>query len=132
MLKNILKISDTTMIEVFELKLLQGDQRKLKTYCRGDLGSVWDAFTCWLSICVLTQGFLEIQTTMLFTAYYFENTSGMRLIFFFFKMFEMLCRFEKRKKDIDKMFWVYEIIGFELLVFNTLFYRERILVIGSQ
>ena len=51
---------------------------------------------------------------------------------FFFKMFEMLCRFEKRKKDIDKMFWVYEIIGFELLVFNTLFYRERILVIGSQ
>ena len=53
-------------------------------------------------------------------------------VHFFFKMLEMLCRFEKRKKNIEKMFWVYEIIEFEFLAFNTPFYRERIPVIGSQ
>ena len=60
MLKNSLKISDTTDTESFELKPFQYDQKILQTYCRDNLGSVSDALTCYLSINVPTWRFLGI------------------------------------------------------------------------
>ena len=68
---------------------------------------------------------------MLFAFYNFGNKSGMRLIFFF-KMFKILRRIQKWRKQIKKKFWVLNKIAFELISSNTQFYRERILVIGSQ
>ena len=63
MLTNSLKISDTTKREFFELMFFQSDQKIWQKYCRADLSSDSDPLnplTCWLSISVLTRGFLGI------------------------------------------------------------------------
>ena len=63
MLTNSLKISDTTKTEFFELIFFQSDQKIWQKYCRADLSSDSDPLnplTCWLSISVLTRGFLGI------------------------------------------------------------------------
>ena len=36
------------------------------------------------------------------------------------------------EKKIEKIFWVLEKTAFELIFLNIHFYRERLLVIGSQ
>ena len=36
------------------------------------------------------------------------------------------------EKKIEKMFWILEKIAFQLISLNNQFYREKILVIGSQ
>ena len=39
---------------------------------------------------------------------------------------------EKMKTNTEKIFWVLEKISFELILLNPHFYRESILVIGSE
>ena len=77
-----LKILDTTETESFEEKSFQSDRKIIQKYCRADLGSVSEPLTCWLSISVLTQGFLGIKVTTLFAVYNFVNTSAIRHNFF--------------------------------------------------
>ena len=46
MLRNSLKISDTTKAEFLGLIFFQTDQNIWRKYCRADLGSVSDPLTC--------------------------------------------------------------------------------------
>ena len=59
-LKNSLKISNTTKTGFFGQKLFQSDQKIWQNYCRIQLSSVSEPLTSWLSISVLTKGFLGI------------------------------------------------------------------------
>ena len=60
MLTNRLQIIDTIKAEFLELIFFESDQKIWQNFCRADLTSVPDLLTCWLSIIVLTQGFLGI------------------------------------------------------------------------
>ena len=60
MLTKNLKISDTTKTEFSEVISFQSDQKIWQKYCRADLSSVSDPLTCWISLGLLTQGFLGI------------------------------------------------------------------------
>ena len=60
MLTNNLKISDKTKTQFFDLISFQSDQIIWQKYFSADLNSVYDPLTCWLSLSVLTRGFLGI------------------------------------------------------------------------
>ena len=60
MLTNSLEILDTTKTEFFKLISFQDAQKIAQKYCRADLCSVSDPFTCWLSVSVLIPGFIGI------------------------------------------------------------------------
>ena len=67
------KILDTTKTEFSELICFRSDQKVWLKYCRADLRSLSDRLTCWLSISVLTRGFLGISVTLFFAVYNFMN-----------------------------------------------------------
>ena len=119
-----LKISDTTKTKFFELKSFQSDKKIWQNYCREVFSSLSDFLTSWLSITILTEGFLAIYVTTLLAVYNFGNTSAIKAIFFF-KMFKIWRRFQKFWKKLRKFFFVFELIPFELVPLNTHFYRER-------
>ena len=60
MLTNNLKIIDTTKKEFSEIILFQSDQKLWEKHCCGDLASVPNTLTCWLSIIFLTECFCGI------------------------------------------------------------------------
>ena len=60
MLRNSLKISDTTKKKIFKVNFFQIDQRIWQSYCCEDFSIVLETLTCWLSITNLTWGFLGI------------------------------------------------------------------------
>ena len=60
MLTNSLRISDATKIEFFALNVFQIHKKIWQTWCRTDLSNLLDLLTRWLSISVLTRGFLGI------------------------------------------------------------------------
>ena len=60
MLTNSLKILDTTNTEFLEKISFQSDQKIWEKHRRGDLSSLSDTLTCWLSINFLTRIFLGI------------------------------------------------------------------------
>ena len=60
MLKNSLKVSDTTKKQFLQLIYFQSDRKIWKRYYRADLSNVSDTLTCSLSIGVLRRGFLGI------------------------------------------------------------------------
>ena len=60
MFKHSLKISETTKTEFFELIFFQNEEKIWQNDGRAELSSLLDPLTCWLSINVLTQGFLGI------------------------------------------------------------------------
>ena len=66
MLKNNLKISDTTKTEFFELISFQSDLEKGEIYCLADLSSVSYNLTCWFSFSFLSRGFLAILSNPAF------------------------------------------------------------------
>ena len=66
--------------------------------------------------------FLEIYLSTFFGVHTFGNTSAMR-VFFFWKMFEISCRFQKLKKKMEKKFFVYEISASDLVALNCLHYE---------
>ena len=82
MLTKSLKISDTTKKELFKLIFIQSDQNIWQIYCSAGSSSVSDPSTCWLSITVLTRGFLGIWISSLFAVYNFRNKPALRLMFF--------------------------------------------------
>ena len=48
-LRNSLKILNTTKKDFSQLNVSQSDEQRLSNYCRKDFSSVWDPLTCWLS-----------------------------------------------------------------------------------
>ena len=60
MLTKSLKISDTTKTESFEVISFQSDEKISRKYPHADLSNLSETLTCWLSISVLTRGFLVI------------------------------------------------------------------------
>ena len=66
MLTNILNILDTTKTLFLQLISFWSDQNIWQKYCRADLSSLSDPLICWLSMSVLTLGFLGIYKTLLF------------------------------------------------------------------
>ena len=99
-----LKISDTTKTKFFELKSFQSDKKIWQNYCREVFSSLSDFLTSWLSITILTEGFLAIYVTTLLAVYNFGNTSAIKAIFFF-KMFKIWRRFQKFWKKLRKIFF---------------------------
>ena len=51
---------------------------------------------------------------------------------FILKVFQILCRFRKCRKKIERICFDLEVITFELVVLNSRFYWETILVIMCQ
>ena len=100
------KISDTTKTEFFELIFLESDQKIWQKYRRANWSSFLVHLTCWMSISVLTWGFLGIWVTWLFAVYNFRNKSAVRLIFYF-EVFKILCRFSKYRKISSKFFSIW-------------------------
>ena len=86
-----------------ELKLFQSDQKIWLKHCREDFSSVSDTLTCWLSISVLSKGFLSIYVTTLFPGHNFGNKLAIRDNFFF-KIFKILCKFQKFGKNLQIFF----------------------------
>ena len=62
-----------------------------------------DRLTCWLSISVLTQGFLDIKGATLFAVFNFVNTSATRLIFFL-KCWKLHIDFRQLEKKSENLF----------------------------
>ena len=60
MLTKSLKISDGSKKAFIGVIFFESDQEISQKRCRADLSSVSDPLTCWLSISVLTRGFLGI------------------------------------------------------------------------
>ena len=71
--------------------------------CRSALNSVSARLPCYLSKRPLKRDFLDIYLTTSFGVPKFKNTSAMRVIFFF-KMFKIGSKLQKRKKKFRKYF----------------------------
>ena len=74
--------------------------------------------TGWLSKRFLKRCFLESGLTKFFTVCNSGNTLAMTIIFFF-KMFEIWCRFLKSNKIFRKKIFPFQIFAFELGVANS-------------
>ena len=92
--------------------------------CRLDLNSVLARLRCYTSKDPLKRDFLVVYLTTFFAVRKFKNTSAMRVIFFS-KMFEIESKFRKCKKNLEKKFFVSEIIASEDLAINCLCYPEN-------
>ena len=134
MLTNNLKISDTTETQFFELIFFQSDRKIYRKYSCADLRSdsdPLDPLTCWLSISVLTRGFLVISVTPHFAVYNFWKKTTFEADLVFQSILNFVQISEMQKK-IQKTFFDSEIIAFQLIALNTRFYWEAIQFIGCQ
>ena len=125
MLKSSFKISHTTTTEFFELIFFPSHQKLWQKYCCEDLSDSSDLLTYWLSISVLTHGFLGIYVTPLFPVYILETNKIWGSSFFpkypnFYVAFgnakknsENICRF------LDNCIWIGCVKHFLLLRENT-------------
>ena len=131
MLTNSLKIIDTTKAEFLELIFFQSVEKRWKEFCRAELSSFPDPLTCWLSISVLTRGFLVISVTPHFAVYNFWKKTTFEADLVFQSILNFVQISEMQKK-IEKTFFDSEIIAFQLIALNTRFYWEAIQFIGCQ
>ena len=129
-LRNSFKISDTRMTEFFVLIFFERDQETWQKYRRAHLTSVSDPLTCWMSISFLTWGFLCLEESSRFAVFNLKDNS-LLVSYFFFKVFKILCTLRNAEK-IKQILFDLKIIAFELVVLNTGFKWERILVIWCQ
>ena len=74
--------------------------------CRSDFNTVSTRLPCHLSNGPLRRDFLDIYLTTFFGVRKLKNTSAMRVAFFK-KMFKFECKFPKRKKKREKIFFFY-------------------------
>ena len=131
MLTKSLKISDTSKKVLKGLISLENYQKISQKHCRADLSSGSDSLTCWLCISILIWGFLGFEVTPLFSIYNFSQKSPVRLKFLL-KVFKILWRFRKCRKNLTKVFFCVQITAFELVALNPRFYWENMLVIWSH
>ena len=78
--------------DILQINFPENDEKTWQKRSDGDLASILDAFTCWLSKRVLKERFLESGLTKIFTVSSFLNTLAMTIILFF-KMFKIWCGF---------------------------------------
>ena len=132
MLTNSLKISQTTKNDIFELIFFQRDQKIWQKYCRADLCSVSDPLTYWLSRSVLLRGFLEPRFKAPCFVHSIVSETNNLWDSSFFQIIWNLVEISEIQKKIQKIFFPFEIIAFELVSLNTRFYWQRIVVIRRQ
>ena len=107
MLTNNLKISDTTETQFFELISFQSDRKIYRKYCCADLRSdsdPLDPLTCWLSISVLTRGFLVISVTPHFAVYNFWKKNNLWGWSCFSKYSKFCADFGNAEKNWENIF----------------------------
>ena len=97
------KISRNSGWDIFQINLSQNDENTWRKWSHGDLESFCDTFTCWLPKRVPKRRFLQKGLMKFFTVYNFGNTLAMTIIFYF-KMFNIWCRFLKWNKKFRKSF----------------------------
>ena len=127
MLKSSFKISHTTTTEFFELIFFPSHQKLWQKYCCEDLSDSSDLLTYWLSISVLTHGFLGIYVTPLFPVYILE-TNKIWGSSFFPKYPNFYVAFGNAKKISENIFqfldnciWIGCVKHFLLLRENTFY-----------
>ena len=127
MLKSSFKISHTTKTEFFELIFFPSHQKLWQKYCCEDLSDSSDLLTYWLSISVLTHGFLGIYVTPLFPVYILE-TNKIWGSSFFPKYPNFYVAFGNAKKNSENIFqfldnciWIGCVKHFLLLRENTFY-----------
>ena len=127
MLKSSFKISHTTTTEFFELIFFPSHQKLWQKYCCEDLSDSSDLLTYWLSISVLTHGFLGIYVTPLFPVYILE-TNKIWGSSFFPKYPNFYVAFGNAKKNSENIFqfldnciWIGCVKHFLLLRENTFY-----------
>ena len=127
MLKSSFKISHTTKTEFFELIFFPSHQKLWQKYCCEDLSDSSDLLTYWLSISVLTHGFLGIYVTPLFPVYILE-TNKIWGSSFFPKYPNFYVAFGNAKKNSENIFqfldnciWIGCVKQFLLLRENTFY-----------
>ena len=82
------------------------------------LGSICDAFICWLAKPFLKRCSWESFLTKIFTVCNFENILAITIIFSF-KMVKLWCRFQKCNKKLKKKFFVFRKIASHFGVANS-------------
>ena len=127
MLKSSFKISHTTTTEFFELIFFPSHQKLWQKYCCENLSDSSDLLTYWLSISVLTHGFLGIYVTPLFPVYILE-TNKIWGSSFFPKYPNFYVAFGNAKKNSENIFqfldnciWIGCVKHFLLLRENTFY-----------
>ena len=97
------KISLNTRGDIFQINFPEKNEKTWSKRSHGAFASIWDAFTCWLSMRALKRRLLGSGLSKFFTACNFGNILAMTIIFCF-KMFKIWCRFQKWKKKFRKGF----------------------------
>ena len=117
LLTNTTKTSSNTRGDIFQINFPDNDGKTWRRRSHWDLARIWDTFTCWLSKRVLKRRFLDSGLSKIITVPNFGYPLTMRIIIFF-KIFKIWCSFQKWQKKIEKMFFVFQIMAFELGVAN--------------
>ena len=131
MLKSSFKISHTTKTEFFELIFFPSHQKLWQKYCCEDLSDSSDLLTYWLSISVLTHGFLGIYVTPLFPVYILETNKIWGSSFFrkYSKLYVDFWNAEKNSKNVfrylDNCIWI-GCVKHSLLLRENTFHRVSI------
>ena len=131
MLTNSLKILDTIKAEFFELILFLSDQKLWQKFSHADSSIVSDPLTFSLSISVVTRCFLGIYVTRSLAVYnlWKKILSEAHILS---QSIPNSMQILKMEQKVEKIFFGFEIIAFELVALDTRSYWERILVIGCQ
>ena len=82
------EISPNTRGDHFQTELHENVEITCPKCCHGGLASIWDSFTCLLSMCVLKRHYLEGGLTKIFAVINFGNALAMTIIICF-KMFKI-------------------------------------------
>ena len=88
--------------------------------CRSAFKSVGIRLPCCFLKANLKRDFLDIDLTTFLEGRNLRNKSAMRVIPFF-KMFKVSARFQKWRKKLRKIFFVFAIIGCELVTLNCIY-----------
>ena len=49
--------------DILEINFPENDEKTWQEHCDGDFASIWNAFTCWLSMPILKRHYLESVLT---------------------------------------------------------------------
>ena len=105
--------------DFFLLNCLRRDQFIWLSCCRSDINSFSAHLSCYLLKGPLKKDFLDFYLTMYFRVRKFKNRSAMRVIFFW-KCSNLNLNLQKKKK-IEKLFFVSEIIVSENVTLKILY-----------
>ena len=117
--KNSPKILHITQRDFFNRNYLKRDQEIWLRGCCSAWNSASARLPCHLWKGALKRDFLDIYLTTYFGVPKFKNTSAM-IVISFLKMFQIVFKFRKCKKKIEKIFFVSEKNASENVAINCL------------